>query len=61
MIKEVIQALKSYDIPILKSYVTQRIIYPTVIASGETVYISGYNEAQREIDSIRDEIIGFLK
>jgi len=58
--KEVIEALKNYDLPVLNSYTTQRVIYPTSASTGQTVYSVGSNDAALEIDSIRDEIIEII-
>lgn len=58
--KEVIEALKNYELPVLKSYTTQRVIYPTSASTGQTVYSIGSNEASLEIDAIRDEIIEII-
>jgi chromosome partitioning protein len=55
---EVIEALKQYELPVLNSYTTQRVIYPTSASEGQTVYIRIFNDATLEIDAIRDEIIG---
>ena len=58
--KEVTTALKQYDLPILKSYTTQRTTYPTTASEGQTIYCGYPNAAIEEIDNIRDEIIGML-
>lgn len=57
---EVVEALKAYVLPVLNSYTTQRVIYPTSASSGQTIYSSTFNDATLEIDSIRDEIIEAL-
>ncbi len=58
--KEVLEALSQYNFPILKSFTTQRMIYPTTASEGQTVYCDYPNEATKEIDNIRSEIIGLL-
>ena len=58
--KEVLEALSQYNFPILKSFTTQRMIYPTTASEGQTVYCGYPNEATKEIDNIRSEIIGLL-
>lgn len=55
---EVIEALKQYGLPVLNSYTTQRVIYPTSASEGQTVYVRTFNDATLEIDAIRNEIIG---
>jgi len=55
---EVIEALRQYELPVLNSYTTQRVIYPTSASDGQTVYVRVFNDATLEIDAIRDEIIG---
>jgi chromosome partitioning protein len=58
---EVIEALEPYKLPILNSYTSQRVIYPTSASEGKTVFIEqGFSDATLEIDAIRDEIIGVL-
>ena len=56
---EVIEALEPYKLPILNSYTSQRVIYPTTASEGNTVF-NEHTDAALEIDSIRDEIIGAL-
>lgn len=60
MAKEVTEALSHYNLPVLNSYTTQRTIYPTTASEGQTVYCGYSNEATKEIDNIRDEIIGII-
>lgn len=57
---EIKEALKEYDIPLLNSYTTQKIIYPTAANEGVTVFNMSLNDATIEIDSIRDEILKVL-
>ena len=59
---EVIEALEPYEIPILNSYTTQRVVYPTSASEGKTVFNEHtmFSDATLEIDAIRDEIIGVL-
>ena len=58
---EVLDALKQYELPILNSYTSQRVIYPTSASEGNTVYTQAFNDATLEIDSIRDEILEAMK
>lgn len=59
--QEVLEALKEYNLPILNSYTTQRVVYPTSASEGNTVYTQVFNDATLEIDSIRDEILEAMK
>jgi chromosome partitioning protein len=54
---EVVKAIRQYNLPVLNSYTTQRVIYPTSANEGLTVYNAVFNEATIEIDSIRNELI----
>ena len=58
---EVLDALKQYELPILNSYTSQRVIYPTSASEGNTVYNQSFNDATLEIDAIRDEILEVIK
>ena len=59
--QEVLEALKQYELPILNSYTTQRVVYPTSASEGNTVYTQVFNEATLEIDSIRNEVLEAMK
>jgi chromosome partitioning protein len=59
--QEVLEALKEYNLPVLNSYTTQRVVYPTSASEGNTVYTQSFNDATLEIDSIRDEILEAMK
>lgn len=59
--QEIHAALAEYDIPVLKSITTQRVIYPTLAAEGKTVFESEEgNPAALEILAIRDELGGMI-
>lgn len=59
--RDITAPLERYELPIFKSYTTQRVIYPTTASVGQTIYFSTKSdEAVQEINSIRDEIIGEL-
>lgn len=58
--KEVVGALAQYNLPILESFTTQRMAYPTTASEGQTVYCNGANPATIEIDNVRNEILGIL-
>lgn len=57
---EVLDALKQYKLPVLNSYTTQRVVYPTSASDGNTVYTQVFNDATLEIDAIRDEILEIM-
>jgi chromosome partitioning protein len=57
---EVVDVLKQYELPTLKSYTTQKVIYPTSASLGQTVFSSSSNDAILEIESIRNEIVEAL-
>ena len=59
--QDVLEALKQYELPILNSYTTQRVIYPTSASEGNTVYTQVFNNATLEIDSIRNEVLEAMK
>lgn len=54
---EIVNALKDYEIPILKSGTTQRVAYPTTAAEGLTVLTSTDDKAKQEIQAIKKEIL----
>ena len=57
---EVSKALESFGLPVLKSYTTQRVVYPTVVTEGETVFSQPGNPAIAEIEAIAEEILEML-
>ena len=54
--KEIAEALEGYDLPVMKSYTSQRIIYAKSAAEGQTVFDASNNEAIQEITNIVTEI-----
>ena len=55
---EINEALEGYDLPILKTRITQRISYPNSAASGKTVFdIEPNGEASKEMNKLCNEII----
>jgi chromosome partitioning protein len=62
--KEVMEPLEEYELPILKTSINQRIIYPTSTSEGLTVFDFKGSAAARmaikEIDSLTHEIINLL-
>jgi chromosome partitioning protein len=59
--QEVLEALKEYNLPVLNSYTTQRVVYPTSASEGNTVYTQVFNDATLEIDFIRNEVLEAMK
>lgn len=57
--KEVYEALKQYDLPVFKSYTSQRVIYPEVVQYGYTVFKEPNSEAVNEIENICQELMEF--
>lgn len=60
--KEVIYALNDYELPVLKTKITQRVIYPTSATQGETVLDKEpTSEAATEIKNLLQEILITIK
>ena len=57
---EILNALKGYELPIFNSSTTQRVAYPTTAAEGKTVFIDSKGQAAEEINSIKNELKGFI-
>lgn len=57
---EVAEALESYGFPILPHYTTQRVIYPTSAAQGQTVFSEPGNPAIEEIEAIAKDVLELL-
>lgn len=58
---EVVEALEGYGFPILKNGTTQRVIYPTSAARGETVLSDPSNTSViQEIEAIAKELLELL-
>jgi chromosome partitioning protein len=53
---EVVEALKGYSLPIMKSCTSQRIVYAKSAAEGQTVFDTTNNDAIQEITNIVNEI-----
>ncbi|HDX9051779.1 TPA: AAA family ATPase [Yersinia enterocolitica] len=54
--QDVTEALKGYGLPVLDSRITQRVIYPSTAAAGETVFDGLDKSASLEIQALCDEI-----
>lgn len=57
---EVAEALESYGFPILEHSTTQRVIYPTSAAQGQTVFSEPGNPAIEEIEAIAKDVLELL-
>ncbi len=59
--KEIGEALEGYNLPVFKSYTSQRVIYPKSAATGSTVLDAEQaNEAAAEIRAIAKELKEFI-
>lgn len=58
--KEVNEALSSYSLPVLNSLTTQRVVYATSAAEGQTVMTQGNLEAKEEVQALTNEILDVL-
>lgn len=54
--KEAIEALQQYNLPILNSYTTQKVLYPSTASEGLTVISNQPNSASEEINNIVNEL-----
>lgn len=58
---EVVDALAGYNLPVLKTGTTQRVIYPTSVAEGKTVFsVEPNGAAAREMTAIMNETLEVL-
>ena len=57
---EIKSALEGYELPILKSFTTQRVAYPTTASSGLTVLTDIKSDAASEVITIKNEILEIL-
>jgi chromosome partitioning protein len=55
--KEVNEALQQYNLPVLKTHVTHRVVYAQAAAKGITVFETSHSEAINEINELTREII----
>nr|WP_298058898.1 ParA family partition ATPase [uncultured Halomonas sp.] len=59
--EEVTEALNGYELPVLESRITQRVIYPATAASGTTVFDKEPNgPASHEMEALMEEVLGKL-
>jgi chromosome partitioning protein len=60
--KEIFEILVEYGLPVLKSIITQRIIYPTSARVGKTVMdYEPASQAAQEIKALTAEVLEFIK
>jgi chromosome partitioning protein len=57
---EIKSALEGYELPILKSFTTQRVAYPTTASEGMTVLTEINSDAAKEVVTIKNEILEVL-
>lgn len=58
--QEVNEALEGYELPILEQGTSQRVIYPTVASTGQTVFSELGNPAIAEIEALAQEVLELL-
>ena len=58
--QEVNEALEGYELPILEQGTSQRVIYPTVASTGQTVFSELGNPAIAEIEALAKEVLELL-
>lgn len=58
--KEVNEVLSSYSLPVLNTYTTQRVVYATSAAEGQTVMNKANSDAINEVSNITDELLEIL-
>ncbi len=54
---EIKSALVDYELPVMKTYTTQKVAYPTTAAEGKTVFNEPASSAAKEITAIKTEIM----
>lgn len=57
---EIKSALEGYQLPILKSFTTQRVAYPTSASEGMTVLTQSLSDAAKEVIAIKNEVLELL-
>jgi chromosome partitioning protein len=58
---EVSEALSAYELPVMKSFTSQRVVYASSAASGKTVLTDTNVDARQEIESVVSEILFTLE
>lgn len=57
---EIKSALVDYELPVMKTYTTQKVAYPTTAAEGKTVFNEPASSAAKEITAIKTEMMEIL-
>ena len=57
---EIKSALSDYKLPIMKTFTTQKVAYPTTAAEGKTVFSEPECNAAKEITAIKTEVMEIL-
>ena len=57
---EIKQALVDYELPVMKTFTTQKVAYPTTAAEGKTVFNEPGCSAAKEITAIKTEVMEIL-
>jgi chromosome partitioning protein len=57
---EISNALAEYNLPILKAMTVQRVAYPTTAAEGKTVFVDPNSDAAKEINALKNEVLGMI-
>ena len=57
---EIKQALVDYELPVMKTFTTQKVAYPTTAAEGKTVFSEPECSAAKEITAIKTEVMEIL-
>lgn len=57
--QDVRQAIVDYELPVMASFTSQRVIYPERATVGQSVIGSGDKEAEREIKALAEEVISW--
>lgn len=55
--KEVIEALRGYELPVMESHTSQRVAYPTTASEGNSVLDGDDDTAVEEMMAIRNELV----
>ena len=59
--RDVSEALSSYNVPILKTAVIQRVVFAEAVAQGKSIFEVNAPLAAKEIESVRDELLEIMK
>lgn len=59
--RDVFEALSSYNVPILKTAVIQRVVFAEAVAQGKSIFEVNAPLAAKEIESVRDELLEMMK